>query len=131
MNFRPPVLKTAIQRLARYRWALSVATMFAAGGAAVYYVAVPRVDEVGARIEYPVDNTTVTDADDASGCADGYQTEVRVKTNAPDGTTAILTANGLRVGSATASSGLVTFTSVQLGSREDHVSTSTLGWRLS
>lgn len=121
------VIGSQINRLARYRWALSVATMFAAGGAALYYVAVPRVDEVGARIEYPVDNTTVTDADDASGCADGYQTEVRVRTNAPDGTTAVLTANGLRVGSAAASSGLVTFTDVQLGSREDHVLVAQVG----
>lgn len=107
---------------------LLAATLFAAGGVTTYYLVAPDAGPTGARIESPADNATLVDANDkGASCADGFQLDVRVRTNEANGTTAILTSNGLRVGSGTVSGGLVTFSSVELGSSEDHVLVAQVG----
>ena len=114
--------RDAWQRYLRSRVALlTAAIVFASGGAvSVYYATQVDSGPVGAAIVSPRDGATLTDSDDATGCADGFQTDVVVKTNAPDGTTAYLTANGLKVADGAVSGGQVVFHSVQLGGWEKH-----------
>ena len=114
------ILRTPFQRLGKHIGKLAAATLFLAGaGTGLYYVTSVDSGPVGASITSPADNSTQTT--DSDGCSNGFTTDVVVRTNAADGTDAILTADGLRVAEASASGGSVTFTSVMLGTRGKHV----------
>lgn len=117
-----------IQRLSKHMNKLLAATLLVAGGVATYYLDLPSAGATGARIEAPADGATLVEANDkGASCNDGFQIDVRVRTNVVDGTAAVLTANGLRVGAATVAGGLVTFVGAQLGSAEDTVLVADLG----
>lgn len=120
MRLRSRLLQGPFQRLAKHAGKLIAATIFLAGSATgLYYVTSVDSGPVGATITAPADNSTQTT--DGDGCANGYTTDVVVRTNAADGENAILTADGLRVAEASASGGSVTFPDVMLGSRGKHV----------
>ncbi len=114
------LLDGPFQRLKKHAAKLIAATLFLAGaGTGLYYVTGVDSGPVGAVIVAPADNSTHTT--DADGCANGFTTDVVVRTSAPDGTDAVLTADGLRVAEASVSGGAVTFPSVMLGTRGKHV----------
>jgi hypothetical protein len=114
------LLEGPFQRLKKHAAKLIAATLFLAGaGTGLYYVTGVDSGPVGAVIVAPADNSTHTT--DADGCANGFTTDVVVRTSAPDGTDAVLTADGLRVAEASVSGGAVTFPSVMLGTRGKHV----------
>ena len=66
----------------------------------------------------PVDGAQLTETDDADKdfCANGFQYNVTVATNAPDGTTVSLYGNAGKIADANAAAGLVQFLNVQLPS---------------
>lgn len=114
------ILRTPFQRLSKHAGKLIAATIFLAGGATgLYYVTSVDSGPVGATIATPADNSTQTT--DSDGCANGFTTDVVVRTNAADGTDAVLTADGLRVAEASVSGSSVTFPDVMLGSLGKHV----------
>lgn len=67
----------------------------------------------------PARDAILTHADDANGdrCGDGFQYDVEVATDAPNGTTAVLFSGAAQVGRATVLGGKVRFEDVQLTSQ--------------
>ena len=119
-------LRSSFQRLKKHAGKLTAATLFLAGaGTGIYYVTSVDSGAIGSLITSPADNSTQTT--DADGCANGFSTDVVVRTSAPDGEEATLTADGLRVAEASASGGSITFPDVQLGSIGKHVLVAKVG----
>ena len=119
-----------IDRLRNVPWArfrensgkLVAATLFTGTAAGLYFLTPTEGGAIGATILEPHDNATLTAADDANhNCADGFQTSIWIRTNAPDGTPVQITSNGLLVASTMAVGHEVLVSGVQLGSSEDHV----------
>ena len=73
----------------------------------------------GARFVTPAPGAVLTHADDANGdrCGDGFQYDVEVATDAPNGTSALLFAGAAQVGKATVQGGTANFEGVQLTSQ--------------
>jgi hypothetical protein len=116
-----PWLTSPFQRLVRkHAKQLVAATVALAGaGTGIYYVSSVDSTAVGALILDPRDESTFTT--DVDGCANGFTTDVTVQTNAPEGTYAVLSANGLRVAESTVVGRRVVFPGVMLGTQDKHV----------